>query len=139
MSKPATPYTCPDCGRVFARKPMEHACAVYDLSRHLDGKPEHIVAICEKILDHARGLGATIEPMKTMILLRTTKNFAGLLVQKSAVKLSLLLGSEPDTPLLARRGPGYGKRVDCQFVLTDSKQVDRKMLGWLTEAWELAQ
>jgi hypothetical protein len=95
--------------------------------------------IYERILEAVRGFGdVEVAPKKGYVSLRRSKQFA--LVQPSTasrVDVGIQLKGEPPGPRLEASG-SFNAMVSHRVRMTDPKDVDKDLIGWLKAAWERA-
>jgi hypothetical protein len=132
-------WRCPQCGRRFKQRTREHSCDVRPLAAHLHRASPHVKEIATSVLDVLARLGPHgVVPVKTMILLRATSNFAGLTVRRDALDVNFILRrslSHQRIHKTERMGPSkyaYGVR------LSSAADVDAQLKAWLREAYDLA-
>lgn len=104
------------------------------------GKKEGLRPIYDKLAKAVAKFGKDVElaPKKGYVSLRRTKQFG--LVQPSTqtrVDVGLNLKGEPAGERLEASG-SFNSMVSHRVRITDSKQVDAELIGWLRAAYERA-
>lgn len=134
-----TDWTCPACGRVFARRGQRHACGrhgVADVFPDTAGR-----AVVAAVAAVATGLGAVQEATRTQVGYRVRTRFAWLWrppdgvgrLPEDAVVLSLDLPVRLDAPRVREAvevRPGHWVH---HVVLRGAGDVDAEVRDWL--AW----
>jgi hypothetical protein len=94
--------------------------------------------IAEALFETLNGIGPhAVVPVKTMILLRATSNFAGLVVRRETLDLEFMLPRAVAHRRIrksARLGPS---KYSHHTRLTSTTDVDATLKAWLREAYEL--
>jgi hypothetical protein len=102
------------------------------------GKDEVVQVIYNRLLEELRLLGSfQEEPKKTSIHLVRTAGFAGVHPRKSYLYLDLRIDRRIDSPRIARAEQVSKNRYHNEVKLTSADQVDKELLGWIKEAYEL--
>jgi len=104
-----------------------------------DGK-ENLKPIYDKLINEISKFGNDIEiaPKKAAVSLRRKRQFA--LVQpstKTRVDLGLKLKGKPNEGRLEASGP-FGIMCTHRVKITDSKDIDKEVIGWIKESYEKA-
>lgn len=85
------------------------------------------------------GKDITITPKKDSVSIIRKKQFALIKpATKTRIDLGLKLKDTPTTDRLGNSGP-FGSMCTHRVQLTDKKEVDKELLGWLKEAYEKAE
>jgi len=133
------PWSCPECGRLFARTRQGHECApAMSLEGFLSGGPPHEAPIVEAILAGLADLEVHVEPVSVGVFLKRPRKFAELRTMTRWEAVSFTLGRTLRSPRISRKvldtGRGYWHVVNVRSV----DEVDDELLGWLVEAYEHA-
>jgi uncharacterized protein DUF5655 len=132
-------WRCPQCGRRFKQRTREHSCDVRPLAAHLERASPAVKEIATSVFDTLARLGPHgVVPVKTMILLRATSNFAGLSVRRDALDVSFILRrslAHRRIHKTERMGPS---KYAYHVRLSSTAEVDRQLQEWLREAYETA-
>ncbi len=95
----STPWTCPDCGRQFARKHQRHVCGTGDAADVLKGRPPTTVALYRALEAEVRAFGEVeVVARDRYALFRTRRIFADLNVMRDALRLAIHLPDRVDEP-----------------------------------------
>jgi uncharacterized protein DUF5655 len=132
-------WRCPQCGRRFRQRTREHSCDVRPLAAHLDRGSAQVQEIAADVLDVLARLGPHgVVPVKTMILVRATSNFGGLIVRRDALDVRFILPrplSHGRIRKTERMGPS---KYAYEVRLLSAADVDAQLKGWLREAYDVA-
>ena len=131
-------WTCPRCGRAFAARNQTHACGRWELERHLDGKPDVVVATFWAVIDAARSCGPfELIPEKTRVALHARMSFAALVPRTRWVDGHVVLARRLESPRFARVETYSPRNHVHAFRLCGPDEVDDEVRGWLAEAYEV--
>lgn len=104
-----------------------------------EGK-EELLPIYEKLVSIVKDFGedVSVNPKKTEVSLDRKKKFAVIKpATKSRIDLGLKLKGKEITERLENSGP-FGTMCTHRVKLTYLNQVDKQLVGWLKEAYEMA-
>ena len=133
-------WQCPLCGRRFARKNQSHSCIVHPVANHFLGKPARLRQTFERLLAKTRRLGPVrVDAVKSAINLSGKNHFAMVYVLKASLKMDFALYGIPRSGRILRTEKLGGNRYLHYVRLTRLEDVDDELLGWLEEAYFLAQ
>ena len=76
-----------------------------------------------------------VVPVKTMILLRATANFAGIVIRRNCLHLEFVLERPVDDARVYKRQQFGPRRYTHYIRLTAPADVDEQMVGWLRESY----
>lgn len=87
-----TRWTCPKCGRQFARPNQRHACGVGDRSSVLRNRSPGIVQLYGALETFAESLGEVeVVTRERYVLLRSVRIFADLVIGPDAIRVAIHL------------------------------------------------
>lgn len=110
------------------------------VQQHFENREPEVKAIYAAILDAAHKLGPVREdPKKTSIHLVRDSAFAGVATRKSALMLTLKAAADNHSERIAKREQASANRWHLEIKLESRKDVDRELIGWLKNAYDLAQ
>ena len=132
-----TTWTCPKCGRKFARINQRHRCGTGDRSAVLRGRPDFVVALYSSLEAFARTLGPVeFVTREHYVLLRSRRIFADLVLMKDALRVAVHLGRRVESPLFFKIGADR-KQVSHVAKLRDEKEL-AMLKPYLREAYEFS-
>ena len=130
-------WRCPTCGRRFRQRTREHSCSLGTPAAHLERASPEVKETFAALQDALASIGPhAVVPVKTMILLRATANFAGIVVRKECLHLEFVLGRALEHSRIYKRQQ-YGPRKYTHYVrLTSPADVDERLVGWVRESYQ---
>jgi len=102
---------------------------------------DNLIPIYKKLTDLVNKFGKDVKitPKKTEVSLDRKKKFAVIRPStKSRIDLGLKLKGKPTSERLESSGP-FGTMCTHRVRLSDIKQIDKELLGWLKEAYQKAE
>jgi uncharacterized protein DUF5655 len=132
-------WTCPDCGRAFAKRNQTHTCApLRDLAFHLDGKSPEIAEIVSRAIAAARECGeVAVLPEKTRIALAARMSFAALMPRRRWVDGHVVLARRLEDPRFTKIESFSPRNHLHAFRLSSPGEVDDRFRAWMREAYEV--
>lgn len=133
-------WTCPDCGRHFARTRQGHECApAMSLEEYFATGPAHERPICEAVLAHVARFGPVhVEPVSVGIFLKNPEKFAELRPMQRWVAVSFSLPRRAAHRTIVRKVVAYGGRYWHVANVATPDDVDDSLVALLAEAYDLA-
>ena len=111
----------------------------HTVKEHFQNREAQVKATYAAILKAAKQLGTVKEEAKkTSIHLVRKSAFAGVATRKSALILTLKSKSDIASKRIAKREQTSAHRWYLEVKIETPEQVDREILGWLKESYELA-
>ena len=105
---------------------------------HLKDKESVVTAIYEKLIKELQKFGAIkIEPKKTSIHLGNRFGFAGVYTRKDYINLEIHLNFKLTGKRIAKVEHASANRYHHTMKLSSVKDVDKELLDWLRQAYEL--
>ena len=105
---------------------------------HLKGKAPVVSEIYESLISQLRKLGPLkIEPKKTSIHLGNRFGFAGVYTRKDYINLEVHLNHKLSGKRIAKVEQASANRYHHTIRLSSVKYIDKELLAWLKEAYEL--
>lgn len=131
-------WSCPECGRKFAKQNQGHVHGSWSVEEHLAGKPSSSLAVYERFVGRLRALGPfEYAPTRKQIGFQTIRIFAGVHLTGRGIEGYLDLPRKVESGRLHHISP-YTKRLWVHhFVLSDPDEVDDEFGGWLGESYEV--
>lgn len=102
---------------------------------------ENLFPIYEKLLPIVKGFGndVTVTPKKTSVSVIRKRQFVLIKpATKTRIDLGLKLPGKPTTDRLGNSGP-FGTMCTHRVQLTSVEDVDDELIGWMREAYEMAE
>jgi hypothetical protein len=134
-------WTCRKCGKRFVTPKMWHSCGRFTVAQFFEGRSPHLKSLYRAYVKFARRCGPfTVDPAKTRISFQGRVRFAGV---AGATKDALLIGFWLKRRIASPRFLRVEFYPKSDYVyrlrLTDAKQLDDELLGWLREAYDVGQ
>lgn len=110
------------------------------IANQYQGK-EHLKPIYDKLIAEISTFGDDITrtPKKDSVSMIRKRQFALIKpATKSRIDLGLKLKGKPTTDRLGNSGP-FGTMCTHRVQLTEVAQVDKELVGWIREAYEMAE
>jgi len=105
---------------------------------HLKDKEPVVTAIYEKLIEELHKFGTLkIEPKKTSIHLGNRFGFAGVYTRKDYMNLEVHLRNKLNSKRISKVEQASPNRFHHTIKISTPKEVDKELLGWLKEAYEL--
>lgn len=110
----------------------------YKETDHLDGKEPIVGKIYERLISQLLKFGQLkIEPKKTSIHLGNRFGFAGVYTRQNYINLEVHLNNKLTSKRVIKVEQASANRFHHTIKLTNEKDVDKELLNWLREAYEL--
>ena len=105
---------------------------------HFTGKDPVVERIYRKLTSKLKLFGKVrIEPKKTSIHLANRFGFAGVYARRNHLNLEIHLNYKLESPRVAKVEQVSANRFHHTIKLTSESDVDRELISWLREAYEL--
>ena len=105
---------------------------------HLKGKEQIVTDIYEKLIAELHKFGQIkIEPKKTSIHLGNRFGFAGVYTRRDYLNLEVHLNYQLTSDRVTKVEQASASRFHHTIKLTKPKDIDKELLTWLKEAYEL--
>ena len=110
----------------------------YSEQDHLKDKEQIVTDIYEKLIYELQKLGQLrIEPKKTSIHLGNRFGFAGVYTRKDYINLEVHLNYKLTSDRVTKVEKASANRFHHTIKLTKLKDIDKELIIWLKEAYEL--
>lgn len=110
----------------------------YTEADHLQDKEPVVSKMYAKLIKELQKFGALkIEPKKTSIHLGNRFGFAGVYTRKDYINLEVHLNHKLTSERVSKVEQASPNRFHHTIKLTSKKDVDKELLAWLKEAYEL--
>ena len=139
MSQAGFRWVCPRCGRHFKNPNQSHSCVKVSVDDHFGGRPPGRRATFDRLLEALRRFGPlNVDAVKTSISFGARAHFAGVQVQRGALKLEFFLDRALSGGRIERVYPLGPTGLFCHVVkLRDPEEVDDELADWLRRAYGL--
>ena len=133
-------WSCPQCGRRFARVKQRHVCDTTTLEDHLEGKSPHVVDLFHRFAALVQACGPfEYAPIRRQVGFQVNRIFAGVRLMDEG------LGGYLDLPrrvegLRFQQVAPYTKRLFVHhFMITSPEELDEEFAGWVCEAYAVGE
>lgn len=110
----------------------------YTEGDHLSGKEIVVINIYNRLITELQKFGQLkIEPKKTSIHLGNRFGFAGVYTRQNYINLEVHLNYKLTSKRVIKVEQASANRFHHTIKLTTEKEVDKELLNWLREAYEL--
>jgi len=110
----------------------------YKESDHLNDKETVVRKIYDRLISELKKFGQLkIEPKKTSIHLGNRFGFAGVYARQNSINLEVHLNYKLTSKRVTKVEQASTNRFHHTIKLTSEKDVDKELLNWLREAYEL--
>jgi hypothetical protein len=137
-SKDAEPrllWICPHCRRQFKNRNQAHSCGQFTVDQLLDGKPQEIVELYERLDDLIRRCGeVVVAPTKTRILNKVRTVFASVAVSKNWLDVVFVLDRRLKHRRIKKAQEEYPGIVHF-LRIENENDLDADLTSWLREAY----
>ena len=105
---------------------------------HLKDKDTSVATTYEKLIKELKKFGPLkIEPKKTSIHLANRFGFAGVYTRKDYINIEVHLSHKLTSKRVSKVEQASAHRFHHTIKLNSGKDIDKELLGWLKEAYEL--
>ncbi|HEU4391905.1 MAG TPA: DUF5655 domain-containing protein [Blastocatellia bacterium] len=109
------------------------------IESHFIGRDRAVTAVYDKLLETIRRFGPfTEDPKKTSIHLVRKTAFAGIATRKTSLVLTLKAAADKKSSRIHKREQVSKNRWHLEIKLESPVQVDRELIGWVRQAYDLA-
>jgi hypothetical protein len=138
-TEPKPLWTCPRCRRQFKNRSQAHSCGQFTVDQLLDGKPQEIVELYERLDDLIRRCGeVVVAPAKTRVLFKVRTVFASVTINKNWLDVVFVLGRRLKHRRIKKAQEEYPGVV--HFLRVDKEEdLNADLASWLQEAYHHRQ
>jgi Domain of unknown function (DUF5655) len=128
-------WTCPQCGRRFAREDQFHSHETAAVDAHFAGRPPQLRAAFDRLIASLPG-DVEIQPLRTVIILSAPTTFSFVTVQSKRLLVGIFIDRPIDAPRVVKFDEVSPSKFASVMAVRDSDDVDDELRGWLREAYE---
>ncbi len=130
-------WTCPICGRLFARIHQFHNCTLYSIPGHHLAKANAAThALYAELIKIISNFGPfSIEPLKSIIAFKKRTQFCSIQVQEKGLKIQF----RNYTPFHSSRFTRTSQEANMfyyEFRLKDVAELDEDVITWLRTTYD---
>ena len=140
-AEPSIGWTCPECGRLFARSGQGHDCAPgLSLEEYFETGPAHERPVFDAVMAHVRTLGPVHADIVSVgIFLKNPHKFAEVRPMQRWVAVSFSLDRRATHRTIVRKVIPYGSKFWHTANVATPDDLDDALRDLITEAYRLAQ
>jgi len=133
-------WTCPHCGRIFAKAKQSHTCQKIPLEQHFQDKPlaqelfEYLVARLNKDVG-----SSTVVSIPCCIHLFGQYDFLAALPKKDRLEVRFALNRVLKSARLKQSVPLSQTSYKNCLDIWSLNQIDPELIGWIKESYNLKQ
>src|SRR5215469_18853280 len=129
-------WTCPRCRRQFKNRNQAHSCGQFTVEQLLDGKPQEIVELYERLERLIGSCGkVVVAPTKTRVLFKVRTVFATVAVSKNWLDVVFVLGRRLKHRRIKKAQEEHPGTV--HFLRIEKEEdLDADLTSWLQEAYD---
>jgi hypothetical protein len=133
-------WSCPECGRLFAREGQGHDCAPgMSLDEYFATGPAHERPVFDAVLAHLEQLGPVhADAVSVGIFLKNPRKFAELRPMQRWVAIGFSLPRRAHHPTITRKVVEYGNRYWHVANVSAPDDLDHDLRNLLAEAYDAA-
>jgi hypothetical protein len=114
--------------------------SMHTVAQHFERSEPQVYAVYDKIVKAARACGPVGEdPKKTSIHLTRRTAFAGVATRKTALVLTLKASSDIQSDKIIKHEQASANRWHLNVKLEHPRDVDATVIGWIKQAYGLAE
>jgi hypothetical protein len=129
-------WTCPQCGRRFAREDQFHSHETVAVDAHFAGRPSQLRAAFDE-LTASLPEDVEVQALRTVIILSAPTTFSFVTVQSKRLLIGVFLDRPIDAPRVVKVDEVSPSKFASVIAVRDPDDVDEDLRGWLREAYEL--
>ena len=131
-------WTCPTCGRGFARAKQWHSCQPQPIDSHFRGKDPTLKKLFDLLIGKLQKTGPLrVDAVKTSINLISRHHFGGVSVRRDYLRVGFLAQEEIKNPRVVHKQVIGPNRVGHSVVVRSASDIDAELIGWLSAAQAL--
>jgi hypothetical protein len=130
-------WTCPRCGRPFARPYQWHSCGRYSVESFLQGKSAGAIELVDRFAELVESRGrVTVAPAKNRIGFQARIIFAAVnRLNHDSLAAHVVLSRRLESPRLTRIETLSLSSHVHYFRITSLEELDDEVRGWLCQAY----
>ena len=133
-------WKCPKCGRLFANRNQSHFCSHFTLRQHLAGKTPQAIALFREFAKLVKRCGPVrVLPEKTRIAFQVRMSFAAVSLRRDRLIGHIVLARRLENPRFTKIEYISPRNQVHSFCFHSRKELDREVLAWLREAYQVGQ
>lgn len=132
-------WSCPNCGRQFARRNQSHVCGRFSVENHLDKVSPEVAKLYEQFVGFIKSCGeVSIAPTKTSIAFTARTLFAVVHFRKKWLRVGFWLSHPIENPRITRLEKITAQNYVHNITVASMEDLDDELKNWLSEAYFVA-
>ncbi|MEW6365012.1 MAG: DUF5655 domain-containing protein [Acidobacteriota bacterium] len=128
-------WTCPECGRHFAKTKQWHSCEVRGIDDHFRGKGAETRSLFDTLVRRLKETGPLrIDAVRTSINLISRHHFGGVRVRAGYLRVGFLATERILSPRIVHTEVIGTNCIGHTVLIRTTADIDRELLGWLSRA-----
>ena len=125
-------WTCPKCGRSFARARQSHSCKRTTVDVHFAGKNPALRDAFDALTTKLSKSGPLrVDSVTTAIHLISGRAFGGVTVTREAMRVGFLSPRPIKSSRIVKTLTLAPDRIEHVVVINSARDVDRELVSWL--------
>ena len=129
-------WTCPQCGRRFAREDQFHSHDTVAVDAHFAGRPPPLRATFDELIASLPE-DVEVRALRTVIILSAATTFAFVNVQSKRLLVGVFLDRPLDAARVVKIDEVSPHKMASVVAVRDPLDVDDELRGWLRDAYDL--
>lgn len=129
-------WSCPKCNRFFVKENQSHSCVVYPLINHFKNKPFG-EKLFNELLKKLKKIKFKIDSVPCCIHLVKSSTFCAVWIRKDNIKIDFRLDREVKSDRFLKVVKMSSSRFLYYLDVKDKKEIDKELLSWINESYEL--
>lgn len=131
-------WSCPKCGREFEKEKQPHSCNKVPLKEHFKNKEKAEGLFKELVEQINNKIGkCKIISLPCCIHLFGKYDFLAFLPKKDSLEVRFSLDKKISNPRITQSVPISTKNFKNCLEITSEKDIDKELLAWLKESYNL--
>jgi len=128
-------WTCPLCGRRFAKPKQTHSCKVRTIDDHFRGKDPNLRSLFDAIRRALERSGPLrVDAVESTINLVSKHHFGAISVRREYLRVGFIANHEIRDERISRAERVGPHRVGHDVLVRSLDDVDAELPGWLADA-----
>ena len=133
-------WSCPKCGRRFARQNQKHVCGQWTVEQHLAGRSPTVIALYKRFVEMVRVCGPfEYSPVRSQIGFRVQRIFAGVKLTEHALEGYLDLPKIVKSQRFRNISPYQSNLFVHHFRVRSLNELNDQFAAWVRESYTVGE
>jgi len=133
------PWTCQECGRVFARNKQAHSCKSYSLDPLFRRSKPGIRVLYDHLIESVSEFGQLdIRVGPYNISIRSISTFMSVIPEKDHLTIGFIRGEALDEFPVHQAYQQSSKRWSNHVKIESEDEIDEQLITWLRDAYNIS-